>query len=88
MPGFVLNLSDILKGKKNDERGRPDHPPEEGETEDALIQHHLEDAKKALMKCIKSLKTEDWSELVDGAVLLQSAAIDIEELVTGKEPEL
>lgn len=64
---------------------------ERGEEKDAkyeLIKHHLEDIKEALSKCHGALELGDMDELKDNIVILQSGALDVEELITGEEPEL
>lgn len=61
---------------------------EGGDDQTALILHHFDDLKQALIKAKKAFSEGNVSEVLDNIVIVQNSAIDIEELITGKEPEL
>lgn len=61
---------------------------EGGDDQTALILHHFDDLKQALIKAKKAFNEGNVSEVLDNIVIVQNSAIDIEELITGKEPEL
>lgn len=65
------------------------HPREKKKSQKYdLILHHLTDIEQALKKCRKALENDDDAEIVDNAVLMQSGAMDVEELVTGKKVKI
>lgn len=66
------------------EQSRNDYSPKD----EPLILHHFNDLEKAFKKCLISFQKGDYQEAVDNIVLVQSAALDIEEILTNKKPKI
>lgn len=61
---------------------------DERDSKRELIKHHLDDIKEALAKCHGALEFGDMDEFRDNIAILQSSALDAEELATGESPQI
>lgn len=54
----------------------------------SLVKHHLMDIREALEKAERALEEGNGREVLDNVVIIQSSALDAEELITERKPKL
>lgn len=60
----------------------------EDEVDFEVLKHHLDDIKEALQLCYKSMSKKNTKEVLDNLAILQSSALDAEEIITGSKPQV
>lgn len=60
----------------------------ENDVDFEVLKHHLDDIKESLMLCYEALSSKNQKEILDNLAILQSSALDAEEIITGKKPKI
>lgn len=85
----IIEMSNMKLTRIIREMVNTDHESQLKEKDlDLVLKHHLDDIREALDKAEEAFIRQDLKEVVDNIIIVQSSSLDVEQLITGKEPKL